>query len=302
MRQLTNQLPLPWNISNQDDMYEKCPLPFRYPGGKHYALNILRPFWEQIPHDEYREPFVGGGSVFFAKPKVSFNWLNDLDTELITTYKVIQDDAKRLSLADRVIKEVASKERWREIFEFKPKNELDVAFKYYYMNRTSFSGKMVSPGWGYRPKRSLPPDRWHERIIPAGVKLKNVKCTNDDFETVIRQDSNANVTLMYVDPPYFSPPKRKHYRHGFEISDHQRLCRILRESPHKFFLTYDDQPEIREMYAWATIYETQFFYRVDNSNTYNGSRREGFELIITNYPVKPQLPELDTRQNIDNDR
>ncbi len=47
---------------------KRHPIPFRYPGGKFYALGLLAPFW-QIEHDEFREPFLGGGSVFFTKPK-----------------------------------------------------------------------------------------------------------------------------------------------------------------------------------------------------------------------------------------
>ena len=40
----------------------KIRLLFRYAGGKYYALNKLKRFWE-IPHAEYREPLLGGGSV-----------------------------------------------------------------------------------------------------------------------------------------------------------------------------------------------------------------------------------------------
>ena len=43
--------------------------------------------------------------------------------------------------------------------------------------------------------------------------------------------------------------------------------------------------EIRELYSWANIYKTNFFYRVDNSIIQKGSRKIGFELIITNYDV-----------------
>lgn len=271
--------------THQVNTFEKCPLPFRYPGGKHYALNLLRQFWEAIRHDEYREPFVGGGSVFFAKPKAQYNWINDLDSDLITTYQTMQNDVTRNTLIQRLQPEIASKERWREVFTYKPQTDLDVAYKYYYMNRTSFSGKMVSPGWGYRPKRSLPPERWHERINPVGRKLLNVKCTNFDFEDVICAAPYGQTVLMYVDPPYYNPPKRKHYKHGFEMTDHDRLCKILRDTKHSFFLTYDDHPQIRQMYSWANICEARFFYRVDNSNTYNGLRREGVELVITNYSI-----------------
>jgi DNA adenine methylase len=263
------------------------PLPFRYPGGKYYAIDILRPFWEVVSHDEYREPFMGGGSVFFNKEKASCNWINDIDDELITAYRTMQCPELRNKLIKMVEKEEASKERWREIVEFSPSNFLEIAYKYYYLNRTSFSGKLISPAWGYRPKRSLPPERWHERIIPSGEKLENVVITTVDFEEVILSPAKNSLgqVLIFADPPYFGPAKKKHYRNGFTNDDHVRLMKTLQKCNHKFFLTYDDVPEIHELYDWANIYRTKFFYRVDNSNIQEGSRRLGFELIITNYDV-----------------
>lgn len=266
---------------------KKCPVLFRYPGGKFYAVKLLQKFWESIPHDEYREPFVGGGSVFFAKRKSKFNWINDIDSELISTYKCIQDRSSREKLIKSFEDEVATKERWREVFNSLPENKFDVARKYYYLNRTSFSGKLVSPAWGYRPKRSLPPERWKERIDPCGEKLEGVKITSTSFENVINESGQGRV-LMFIDPPYFKPPKTKHYRHGFTNEDHVKLSNVLKESKHMFFLTYDDCPEVRELYSWAFIHEVNFFYRVDNSNLENGSRKMGFELIITNY----ELPQI----------
>jgi DNA adenine methylase len=93
---------------------------------------------------------------------------------------------------------------------------------------------------------------------------------------------------MFVDPPYYKPKKTKHYRNGFDKSDHERLAKSLKVTPHKFFLTYEDCPEIRELYSWAFINEVEFFYRVDNSNVENGIRKMGFELIITNYELNKQ--------------
>ena len=267
------------------------PLPFRYPGGKHYAIDLLRPFWEAVPHDEYREPFAGGATVFFNKPPVKFNWLNDLDHELMIAYRIMSDPVQRAQLIGLVSAEVASKERWKEMFLFQPRTALEVAYKYFYLNRTSFSGKLVSPAWGYRPKRSLPPERWHERINPCGEKLENVTTTTGDFTEVISAPAREKSVLMYVDPPYFAPPKKKHYRNGFELEDHQRLSNRLRETNHKFFLTYDDVDEVRQLYHWAYIYQAKFFYRVDNSNVQNGSRRIGFELIITNFEKKDWIAE-----------
>jgi len=262
----------------------KTPLLFRYPGGKHYAIKILRPFWEAVDHQEFREPFVGGASVFFNKPKVAKNWLNDLDKELITSMKQISDPSSRKKLARRFESEIANPQRWREVMNLEPKTDLEVAHKYFYLNRTSFSGKLVSAAWGYREKRSLPPARWHERIIPCGEKLESVRFTSWDFEKVISAPSK-NETLMFVDPPYFLPSKKKHYRHGFTQDDHVRLADNLKETDHHFFLTYEDAPEVRKLYKWANIYPVNFFYRVGDSGTQGGVRKQGFELVITNYKM-----------------
>lgn len=259
-------------------------LPFRYPGGKYYAMNILEPFWNSVKHSEFREPFAGGATVFFTKPKASKNWLNDLDSELMICYKTMQNPQTRERMVKELTAETASKERWREVFESNPQSDYEIGKKYYYLNRTSFSGKLVSASWGYRPKRSLPPERWAERIIPCGEYLKNVTLTNLDFSEVIRADGE-NV-LLYVDPPYFLPPKHKHYRCGFDLEDHVRLSEELKNTKHKFFLTYDDCEEIRNLYHWANIVPVAFFYRVDNSSVGGGRRKVGFELIITNFELQ----------------
>ena len=154
-------------------------LPFRWAGGKYYAISKLKQFWENFEHDEYREPFLGGGSVYWAKQKVKFNWLNDIDDGLIRTLKYIQDSKNRKKLLELFeYEKEATKEKHTAVKNITPKTELDFVYQYYYLNRTSFSGKMKNPSWGYRPKRSLPPHRWEERIVPCGEKLKDVKLTN----------------------------------------------------------------------------------------------------------------------------
>ena len=270
---------------------KRAALPFRYPGGKYYAMDILQPYWEAVDCTEYREPFAGGATVFFHKPKAELNWLNDLDSELMECYRTMQDPFLREKMAEEFKSEIASKERWKEIYESVPENNYEIAKKYYYLNRTSFSGKLVSAAWGYRPKRSLPPERWFERIIPCGEALEGVRLTNLDFSDVIR--ARGDNVVLYVDPPYYLPPKHKHYRCGFDIEDHIRLAEELKRTNHKFFLTYDDCPEIRELYNWANIYDVNFTYRVDNSAVRNGARQVGFELIITNFMIPQQMSFLE---------
>lgn len=264
-------------------MKKKVVIPFRWPGGKYYAIKQLRVFWENHEHTEYREPFFGGGSVFFAKDKVESNWINDLDVDLINTLRVLQDPRKRVTLADMYKDEnEATIDNYSVVKSMDTKTDLERAYKYYYLNRTSYSGKMKNPSWGYRPKRSLPPRRWHERILPCGEKLEGVKITSLDFAEVMLAESD-NKVLMFLDPPYFNAQQ---YVHSFNYEDHVRLAEVCRETKHDFFLTYDDCPEIRELYRWANIYDLKFYYRLDNSKDNEDKRQIGSELVITNYDAK----------------
>jgi len=258
----------------------------RYPGGKFYALKFLEPFLKSVEHDEYREPFFGGGSVFWAKEKVKFNWINDLEPNLINLLNVIKDKDKRDALLSFFENEKeATKENYNIVKQFLPTNDIELAYKYYYLNRTSFSGKMRNPSWGYRPKRSIPPIRWKEKIIPCGEKLSNVKITNVDYEELLFAPPVGKNVLMFLDPPYYHAKQESHYICSFSEKEHIRLSNNLKKTPFKFILTYDDCEEIRNMYKWANIYEQQFFYRLDNSRNNNNKRKKGCELIITNFEV-----------------
>lgn len=269
---------------NSVKVSNKTVLPFRWPGGKYYAIGKLTQFWENCEHDEYREPFLGGGSVFWAKPKSKINWLNDKDESLIRTLRVIQNPESRLEFVKLFEgMQEPTKESYALVKSMEPKSELEFAFRYYFLNRTSFSGKMKNPSWGYRPVRSLPPSRWHERIEPSGQKLEDVKLSTLDFKDVMLAPVKGKKVLMFLDPPYYHAKQESHYAVSFQNEDHVRLAQVAKETSHNFFLTYDDCPEIRELYSWAHIYDLEFTYRLDNSRDRQNTRSKGTELVITNY-------------------
>jgi len=266
--------------------HKKTILLFRWAGGKYYTLKKISQFWEKFEHGEYREPFLGGGAIFWAKPKVKFNWLNDIDQGLIRTLKFIKSPTNRSKLLKLFEnEEEATKEKYLKVKNLEPKSELEFVYKYYYLNRTSFSGKMKNPSWGYRPKRSLPPNRWKERIKPCGEKLLDTKLTSLDFTEVMMAKANGNKVLMFLDPPYFHAKQESHYSFSFNRKDHERLADVCKKTPHSFFLTYDDCQEIRKLYKWANIFALQFYYRLDNSKDNGDRRKVGFELVITNYKL-----------------
>ena len=261
--------------------------PFRYPGGKYYALKHIMPFLECVPHKEYREPFAGGGSVYFAKEKSLFNWLNDLEKKIMNVYSVISDPAQCQALADKIIKEVATRERHIQMKEMKPRSSFEDAFKTYYLNRTSYCGIINRPAWGYAEGKSSPPPNWGKFLLNAGKKLDGVKLTTLDFERVIETPSCTGKTedvLMYLDPPYFHTDQKRAYTRPFQLSDHERLSTILRKTEFRFCLSYDNCSEIADLYSWAYRYNVAWLYCTDNKK--GAMRNMGNELIITNYKVE----------------
>lgn len=275
-------------------MNQEINSPFRYAGGKFYARKLII---EHIPwHSYYIEPFAGGASIFFAKNKVEENWLNDIDSDLINCLMIIRDYPNQL--IDRLKGEQATKERHAYYKnEFKPKTKFDRAARWFYVNRTSYSGimNMQNCYWGYGDKYSMRPENWPRNILKTSVKLQDVKLTSFDFEKII--DEAPNGAFLFIDPPYFNADQEKFYSHPFKKDDHFRLSQILQKhkSRFKFLLTYDDSTEVRKLYEWAyALHERQWNYTINrtddqkNGTNKKGARYKGHELFIVNYDSEKQ--------------
>ncbi len=263
--------------------------PFRYAGGKFYARKLL---CEHIPeHSIYIEPLAGGASIFFAKVKADVNWLNDTDRELINCLEVIRDNPKEL--INRLDGVEASKERHYYFKnEFRASDDIGKAVRWYYLNRTSYSGimNMQNCYWGYGDKYSMRPENWPRNISRTSRKLRDVKLTALDFEEVIKEAEEGS--FLFIDPPYFNADQDKFYTYSFTREDHSRLCRILyqKRDSLKFLLTYDNNQETLDMYKWAdVVLEKEWNYTINrtddqkNGTKRKGSRYKGRELFIMNY-------------------
>jgi DNA adenine methylase len=264
----------------------KVKSPFRYAGGKFYALKHLLPFVNSIEHREYREPFVGGGSVFFGKNPAEVSWINDIDSELIHIYQTMTKPDLLCNLISKLDKEVASRERHNEVKELEPINDFERAFKYFYLNRTSYSGIMKKPAWGYKVGKSSPPENWGNMLIKSAPKLEGVQITDLDYEEVITADSDfsPDEVLLYLDPPYIVADQKRAYINSFTIEEHFRLQNLLKNTKFKFLLSYDDSSEVRELYDWA--YFTELNWNYNTSNISGEKRKKGNELLISNFPLQ----------------
>ena len=263
--------------------------PFRYAGGKFYARKLIL---EYIPrHYYYVEPFAGGGSIFFAKELAPNNWLNDADPELINCYLQIRDNVE--VLIEALDGHEASKKK-HHFFknEFKPQNDLERALRWYYLNRTSYSGimNMQNCYWGYGDKFSMRPENWPRHLRRCSTKLQGVKITCQDYKATIEQAPDG--AFLFIDPPYFNADQDKFYTCSFHGDQHYDLSRLLEKHQHrlKFLITYDNSPQIRLMYSWANeTIEKQWNYTINRTDdqtkrtTDKGKRHQGQEIFILNY-------------------
>lgn len=109
------------------------------------------------------------------------------------------------------------------------------------------------------------------------MRLKGVVIEHRDFEPLIKTYDRKEA-LFYLDPPYVGT--EKYYHVSFGIEDHQRLAELLKGIKGRFILSYNDDPLIRELYAWCSM------EMIIRSNTLAGTNKNHVpfaELIIKNF-------------------
>ena len=280
---------------------------FRYPGGKaklrHAILNRLVKL-SRHRDMQYREPFFGGGSVglqlILDNPEIKRVWLNDLDVGVAALWTSIlryPDQFKKLIMDFRPSVGDFHKFRDRLLKITKPPKGRDsivrTGFEKLAIHQISYSGlgtKSGGPlGGDSQRSRYKIVCRWSPKSICQQVdslhlQLKDLdihgnRCTALDFADIIEDESQP--ALLYLDPPYYEKGSSL-YQYGFNVRDHQRLAQALRRTKHSWLLSYDDCPEVRELYGWAVLSPVIVTYGLTGS-LHNGERqaRTKPELLIS---------------------
>ncbi len=260
--------------------------PLRYPGGKSRALRQIAPL---IPaFREYREPFVGGGSVFVylrqQYPQRHY-WLNDRYEELYHFWIACSQSA------DALITQV---ETWRQAYpegrqlhQFLSAhhahfNPLERAAAFFIFNRITFSGTTESGGYSEQAFQGRFTASSIARIRQFAALLLEVHITNEDYQPLL--DAPGEQVFLFLDPPYHTAKKSALYGkngHLHKTFDHQRLAQALQYCSHNWLMTCDDDPYIRDLYSFAQIRAWDLTYGM--RNVVPGSNQIGKELFIMNY-------------------
>jgi len=263
---------------------------FRYVGSKSKP-QAREAIGRALPdkYSEFRECFVGGGSIFFATPASKRRWVNDLHPELIAVYQALRDRPEEfIALCNAISSEneIDLRSQFKRLLE---DESFDPAVRYFILNRLSFNGRVrLDSAYRHRTFFSNPKGLNilnSGRLQIASEILQDVTITCLDFEHVF--DAAGEDVLVFADPPYVRDtklsPSSKLYQKGFTVEDHHRLKSCVDRCPHNVLLTYDDDPMIRELYRQYEITQATWTY------TGNTKRIAGRELIITNYERSPKV-------------
>jgi len=264
--------------------------PLRYPGGKSRAVQRLLVLVPDV-FDEYREPFVGGGSFFVCLrqkyPEVRM-WINDLNTELFYFWKSAQEDS--VKLADEIMRLKLERVDGRGLFyellgmDTSTMGGFERVVRFFVLNRITFSGVVEAGGYsegafvGRFTKSSI------ERVALLGKILEGVKITNMDYKELLKDGDRR--TFTFLDPPYLVATKSKLYgRNGIlhENFDHVEFAEEMKKCRHSWLITYDDSPEIRQNFQFAFIHRWELQYGMNNYR--QGKAEKGAELFISNYSL-----------------
>lgn len=288
----------------------------RYPGAKTKLAHDIRhslPDWLRtethyrcIPGDAwFVEPFFGSGAVGLAVlrhivprtngPTISGRrdkpvgvWINDADYAMYALWTSIVHHTEHL--VSMVHEFQPSKEAFYELKKLDGTQGHCIAtdgFNKIALHRMSMSGWGRMAGGPIGGKKQggqyTVGCRWNPAPIAQAIydakiwltRFRETRITNLHFRDVIAACGSSAV--IYLDPPYYVKGGQL-YAHNMTHDEHAELATLLRATPADWRLSYDDCPEIRDLYSWASFKELEIRYT--NAIT-DKKRPKNRELLIS---------------------
>lgn len=250
---------------------------FSYMGNKHDLAKWILPYFPQ--HKTYVEVFGGTFAIGLNKPKSQVEIYNDLNGNLSNLFHVVRT---RYDEFVEQLNQMIVSEAWHKFFyknHNDPNNELENAVRYYYVMCFTFRGK-YDGGFSYTNEKSFTTtlQRKLPELKEIHDRIKNVIILNKTCFDVVKQNNQPD-TLLYLDPPYVST--ESYYETlagGFTETDHVKLRDLLANHKGYFFLSYEDDELVSDIYHE---------FHIHRKNLLRASKNQVVEeVLVTNY--KPQ--------------
>lgn len=275
--------------------------PLRYPGAKvESAPFLVAHFPEKIV--EYREPMVGGGSVFLtarSNDLAARYVINDLYSPLMDFWKCAADKSDNQLLRQCLQKlfddnsTVEERRAWFAKFKCSHTAALELtwgdvrlaqAVRIFFLNRCSFSGTTEMGGFSSDSAKNRFTQSSIHRIEKVQTAFDSCKILCGDYTELL---DGSKDDFIFLDPPYASS-KRLYVE---DAMDHNKLSFMLRITPSRFLMTLDHTDETRRLYSWANLKPFRLQYSMDNCN-FSKKPKRGEELLVANYDFSRDASRL----------
>jgi len=286
--------------------------PLRYPGGKSRACVKMDPFFPDLrDYEEFREPFLGGGSVAIHVTKRCPNlkiWVNDLYEPLVNfwqqlqmfgidmkdtlthlkTYHNTEDRARQLFLESK------------QVLNDSDASPFDRACAFYIVNKCSFSGLTESSSFSKMASVSNFSLKGIEKLPGYQEIISKWRITNYSYDYVLNQQGNA---FVYLDPPYDIKDnlygKKGEMHKGF---DHDKFAADCSACNLPQLVSYNADQLVRDRFTdpkWNAS-EFDLTYTMRSVGEYMRNQQKRKELLLFNYGIEG-LVKLDQSDQEESD-
>ena len=284
--------------------------PLRYPGGKSRACVKMDPYFPDLrDYDEFREPFLGGGSVAIHITKKYPNldiWVNDLYEPLVNFWQVLQTFSG--DLRDTLSREKsnnnnpeAAKELFlaaKDMINDTTLTSVDRAVAFYIVNKCSFSGLTESSSFSPQASNANFSLRGIEKLPEYSKLIGNWRITNYSYDYLMDGNKGA---FMYLDPPYDIKDNlygRKGSMHkGF---DHDKFATDCDNNDMDQLVSYNSDQLVKDRFKNWNAAEFDLTYTMRSVGEYMRDQKQRKELLLFNYGIEG-LVKLDQSNKEESD-
>ena len=269
--------------------------PLRYPGGKSRAVVKLLQYLPDLSQvREFREPFLGGGSVSLEitkrYPHIEI-WVNDLYEPLCNFWCELQHNGQDLQDAIFSKKNMhPDRDTARKLFNQskedvndKEKSDFARAVAFYIVNKCSFSGLTESSTFSPQASESNFSYRGIERLVEYSKLIEGWTITNLSYERMLSDEKD---TFTYLDPPYDIKDNLYGRKGGMHKKfDHDQFAADCDAFTSPMLISYNSSQLVRDRFKEWTVGEFAHTYTMRSVGCYTKDQAARKELVLLNYEV-----------------
>ena len=241
---------------------------------------------------EFREPFLGGGSVSLEitkrYPHIEI-WANDLYWPLYNFWCELQHNGEKLQAELVNLKGVHCNQdsarclfqSMKEVINDEEKTNQDRAVAFYIVNKCSFSGLTESSSFSAQASESNFSMRGIEKLIGYQEIISDWKITNTTYEDLL---TNWQDAFIYLDPPYDIKDNlygKKGAMH--KKFDHDKFAADCDRHAADMMVSYNSSQLVKDRFKDWTAAEFDLTYTMRSVGDYMSDQQKRKELLLINY-------------------